>query len=56
MLIESLEGRDLMSVTRPVDAPPAVARPVSAPPATTPPVIVMPIEVTPPAAVQAPAR
>lgn len=54
MLIETLEGRDLMSVTRPVDAPPTVTRPVSAPPAATPPVIVMPVQVTPPDPVATP--
>ena len=54
MLIETLEDRDLMSVTRPVDAPPTVTRPVTAPPAGTPPVIVMPIQVTPPAPVELP--
>jgi hypothetical protein len=54
MLFESLEGRDLMSVTRPVDAPPAVTRPVTAPPASTPPEIVMPVQVSPPAPVETP--
>jgi hypothetical protein len=54
MLIDTLEDRCLMSVTRPVDAPPTVTRPVTAPPASTPPTIVMPIEVTPPAPVTTP--
>jgi hypothetical protein len=48
MLFEMLEGRSLLSVTAPVDAPPEVSRPVDAPPSQTPPTITMPVEVSRP--------